>query len=210
MNCSKRLLPTLLAVLFFALTVMSGGAGAATLNVIGGILHGASGVDVGGTLYDVEFVDGTCIGLLSGCDEPSDFTFQSEAQAQAASSALFEQVFVDGLLGQFDSAPELTRGCETGDSYCAVITVFDLNSIGHINVQARNLDPFTWHNHPAQIEVFGDLMITDCCWDRGHDHSVDGDVTFAIWAVAIVPEPNTALLLGIGLAGLAARKGRVV
>tara|TARA_R110002126_G_C10482093_1_gene502037 strand:- start:2080 stop:2229 length:150 start_codon:yes stop_codon:yes gene_type:complete len=38
MNCSKRLLPTLLAVLFFAFTVMCGGvAGAATLNVVGGI-----------------------------------------------------------------------------------------------------------------------------------------------------------------------------
>ena len=184
----------------------SSGASGVTLNVVGGILNGAYGVGVGGAFYDVEFVDGSCVGLFGGCDESSDFTFQSEAGAQAASSALFEQVFMDGPWGQFDSSPELTRGCPTGDSNCAVITVYDLNSIGHINVQARNLDPFTWHNHPSQIEVFGDLMITDCCWSPAHDHGVDGDVTFAVWTLSAVPEPSTALLLGIGLSALAVRR----
>ena len=50
-------------------------ASAATLNVVGGQLMGASGVDVGGILYDVEFLDGTCIDLFSGCDESADFDF---------------------------------------------------------------------------------------------------------------------------------------
>ena len=36
---------------------LASGAQAVTLNVVGVILYGASGVDVGGTLYDVEFVD---------------------------------------------------------------------------------------------------------------------------------------------------------
>jgi hypothetical protein len=34
------------------LILMASGAQAATLNVVGGQLHGAFGVDVGGTLYD--------------------------------------------------------------------------------------------------------------------------------------------------------------
>ncbi len=62
-------------VLAMALAWMAGGAQAATLDIVGGILHGASGVDVGGTLYDVEFLDGTCIVLFNGCDQSSDFTF---------------------------------------------------------------------------------------------------------------------------------------
>ena len=42
------------------LVLMASSAHAATLNVIGAQLHGAFGVDVGGTLCDVEFLDGTC------------------------------------------------------------------------------------------------------------------------------------------------------
>jgi hypothetical protein len=49
--------------------VLSSAASAATLIVdSNGILTGATGVNVGGTLYDVEFVDGSCIALFDGCD----------------------------------------------------------------------------------------------------------------------------------------------
>jgi hypothetical protein len=56
-----------------ALILGAAGASGATLNASGGQILGASGVDVGGTLYDVEFLDGTCIALFSGCDEVSDY-----------------------------------------------------------------------------------------------------------------------------------------
>jgi len=72
-----------------------------------GQLLGASSVDAGGTLYNVEFLDGTCIDLYSGCDEVSDFTFQSFGAAQLASQALLDQVFIDGVDGLFDSDPTL-------------------------------------------------------------------------------------------------------
>jgi hypothetical protein len=39
--------------------VFASNAHAATLNVVDGQLMGAFGVDVGGSLYDVEFLDGT-------------------------------------------------------------------------------------------------------------------------------------------------------
>jgi len=44
-----------------------------TLIVNGGQLEGATGVDVGGTLYDVEFLDGTCVTLYMGCDSVDGF-----------------------------------------------------------------------------------------------------------------------------------------
>jgi hypothetical protein len=36
------------------------------LNVVGGQLLGASNVDVGGNLFNVQFLDGTCIDLFDG------------------------------------------------------------------------------------------------------------------------------------------------
>ena len=64
------------------LVLMASGAQAATLNVVDGQLMGASDVLVDGNLYDVQFLDGTCIDLYNGCDEISDLTFQTEASAK--------------------------------------------------------------------------------------------------------------------------------
>jgi hypothetical protein len=83
-----------------------------TINVVGGQLMGASGVLVDGNLYGVQFLDGTCIDLFNGCDDVSDFTFQTEASATLASQALLDQVFLDGVDGAVDSLPSLTNGCE--------------------------------------------------------------------------------------------------
>jgi opacity protein-like surface antigen len=57
-------------VLAVGLVLMASSAQAATLDVVGGQLHGAFGVDVNGSLYDVEFLGGTCIELFDGCDAP--------------------------------------------------------------------------------------------------------------------------------------------
>jgi hypothetical protein len=91
--------------LLVAFVLVASGAQAATLNVVDGQLMGASGVNVDGNLYDVQFLDGTCIGLYNGCDEISDFTFQTEASALLASQALLDQVFLDSPEGMFDSNP---------------------------------------------------------------------------------------------------------
>src|SRR6185503_10562256 len=72
-----------------------------------GVLTGAQNVRVGGTLYDVTFVDGTCTNVFVGCDSVSDFDFATSADADAAANALLGQVFV----GIFDTHPELTLGC---------------------------------------------------------------------------------------------------
>lgn len=56
-----RSLGTMLRVLlpFLVFLLVASGASAATLNVVGGQLLGASGVIVDGSSYDVAFLDGT-------------------------------------------------------------------------------------------------------------------------------------------------------
>ena len=101
---------TIAAICLLVASATTGSA--ANLTVVDGELQGASGVDVGGVLFDVSFLDGTCISVFDGCDDVSDFTFQSQADAALAGQALLDQVFVDGAQGNFDSQPELTRGIE--------------------------------------------------------------------------------------------------
>ncbi|HIG00776.1 MAG TPA: hypothetical protein EYQ66_05655 [Myxococcales bacterium] len=103
-------------VLVVGLVLMASGVQAATLNVIGGQLHGASGVIVDGNAYDVEFLEGSCISLFDGCDDVSDFTFQTQAAAILASQALLDQALLDGGAGLFDSQPGLTFGCVPSDT----------------------------------------------------------------------------------------------
>jgi hypothetical protein len=91
--------------------------------VDGGELVGATGVALGDDFYNVEFVDGTCIGLFSNCDNAiEDFAFTNISVVARAARALLEQVFIDNGF-DFDSKPELTRGCESSTS-CQVLIPF--------------------------------------------------------------------------------------
>ena len=112
---------------FVVVLALASTADAAFLTLNGNILTGATGVNVGGTLYDVVFVDGTCVAIFDGCDDPAtDFDFTTEADALAASQALLDQVFLNvSGGGQFDSTPALTFGC-VGFSVCSALTPFDL------------------------------------------------------------------------------------
>lgn len=165
----------------------------AGLIVESGILKGATGVDVGGTLYDVAFVDGTCTALFGGCDEVSDFDFSDEAGAIAASTALLEQVFIDSLAGPFDSQPELTQGC-SDDAVCGAMIPFALGDFTAIFRGAAN-----WSGGSTDA-------IADSSVFRGVDTSEFAHLAYALFtpsAVGAVPEPSTlaTMLLGLGLLG---------
>jgi hypothetical protein len=174
------------AICLLLLWLLGPTAGAATLDVRGGILYGAGGVLVNGTLYDVSFVDGTCVGLFSGCDSPLDLPFPSGAAAAAASQALLDQVFLDGPLGAFDSNPTLTLGCEAAFQIgaCSVFTPFDtlVN-----NALADN----------SSVEAFDAVRAAFTL--AGEDLTPYGTVVYGVWTVAVVPEPATALLWALGL-----------
>jgi len=181
-------LPTMVALMLLAPA-----ASAVTLNVVGGQLLGASGVDVGGTLYDVAFLDGSCVSLFDGCDAPADFTFTTIAAAAAASNALLTQVFLDGGLGAFDTQPELTNGC-TSLASCTAVTPYDSASGTVTLASGRN-------NAGATNDTVGGIGQASIADTTGSIAAV-----FAIWTPVPIPEPSTALLLTIGLVGLAAKR----
>jgi hypothetical protein len=171
-------------------------ASAATLNVSDGQLMGASGVDVNGALYDVEFIEGTCIALYSGCDEVSDFPFQTEDDARDAAQALLDQVFIDGVYGQFDTIPTLTYGCSYLTN-CYAIYPVALHSDDRLfkYMRAGNWDAPDFDN----VGVGNRYRIKNS--------SADAPIVYAVWSV--IPEPGTGLLVGLGLVALCARGRRV-
>ena len=165
-----------------AFALVASEAEAATLIVVAGQLRGASNVAVGESLYDVEFVDGTCIELFNGCDEPSDFAFTSLAAASIASHSLINRVFVDGVDGLFDSVPMSTNGCET--YWCIIVTPSEwLSEAAFIGTMSEN-----------DINEFGDGTydrILDSTWDT----TTRPAHVYARWT--LVPEPGTALLIAV-------------
>jgi hypothetical protein len=182
------------------LVLSASGASAATLNVVDGQLMGASGVIVAGSSYNVAFLGGTCIDLYNGCDSVSDFTFQTEPDALLASQALLDQVFIDGDSGDFDLEPSLTNYC--GDvSSCNVATPYGFGPFGGSPDELVLVGVAS--NHGAGMiadEVHAGGIILD------DDPSLTGSGGYAVWTPIPVPEPGTAVLMGLGLLGLGVRK----
>ena len=175
------------------LALLASGAGAATLNVVGGVLVGASGVNVNGTLYDVEFVEGTCITLYSGCDQNTDFPF-SPAGVQDAAQALFDQVFLDGPEGSFDTMPGTVAGCAP-ETWCDTYIPFSLGIIPTVNMIVMKV-----HNASPP---FTDIAGTKNEF-RTVDSLVEPGLNWAVWT--LVPEPGLVALLAAG--ALAVRSSR--
>jgi hypothetical protein len=165
------------------------------LQVSGGVLMGATGVDVGGALYNVQFVDGTCIAIFSGCDSTTDFTFTSNLAAKLASEALLNQVLLDTPSGAFDTSAA-TAGC--AGIPCVVFTPF-----GFI---ASVVDG--WELGNSALEA-GDNTQGNTV-TKSIDLSSNASKTFAVWSrsPAAVPEPTSLLLFSTGVAVLAATARR--
>ena len=179
-----------------ALFSMAGGAQAVTLDIVGGQLMGASDVSVDGALYDVQFRDGTCIGLFNGCDDISDFApIQSSAFAQLAMAALEAQVFINtGVAGEeFSTNPTLTNGCSDA-SQCWVRTPLSLFSsshpVGFVNVAVLTNFAGTGFNiKPGFEQTF-----------RDNDTGDEPEWVYAVWTAVAEPVPVPALPLpGIAL-----------
>lgn len=181
---------SILGLMVVGLLTMPMAAQAVALQVSGsGVLTGAADVDIGGTHYDVQFLDGSCVSLFTGCGNPADdFAFTNSAHAGIAGQALLDQVFTDTALGQFDSHPELTNGC-TEPGFCGVWFPYlvDNGTVALVFVDNR---------------FFGDDLVGEFSVLTTTDTTQFPNYTFARWSLVSVYEPGTLALLGLGLAGL--------
>ncbi len=184
-------------------------AAAATLNVSGGILTGASGVTVltaaGTKTYNVEFIDGSCTSLFTNCgaSDPgaTAFAFTLEADALAASQALLDQVFLDVAEGAFDSMPFLTQGCGSTIPLCLTLTPHGTGLVQGALFSAGRAGNWGSNTSPD----FADVSLSNTI----SDFTISPIVVFARWAeVAAVPLPAGAPLLLSGLAALAGLRWR--
>ncbi len=137
--------------------------------------------------YSVRFVDDTCINVFSGCDDVSDFDFQTEADAEAAAQALLVHVFVDNWM-LFDTTPSLTHGCAANS--CFIDFPYAFNEFGRVlGKSAVNREV---------NDGIGGLSIP-----IAHQYADDTFAVLARWTSQHgVPEPTTLALMGLGLAGI--------
>jgi hypothetical protein len=167
-----------------------------------GKLQGAFNVDVGGTLWDVVFRDGTFTSLFSDA-EAASIDGRTEREAIVLSEALLASVFVDGRddVFWFDSLPALTGGCNNtiacvaGTAYGPLVGVGrerSRNASGTINGARETEDKY--------------LNGYDILYD---DPTQFDDNIFGLGPVANqtqVPAPSTISIFALGLIGLAARR----
>lgn len=162
---------------------------AATPVIVDGQLKGASNVDVDGVLYDVEFVEGTCISVFDGCDSAEDFTFGDLATVAAASQALVDQVFLDRAEGAFDTDPTTTYGCTNAGlgSVQSPYAVFAPDDIG------------------VGIALNASTEIHDGIDDGNTQATADSSAgagqfyVFAVWTPSTSAVPGPGLLVGLAL-----------
>lgn len=189
-----------LTTAMIAMGLSAAPAAAATLILDGdGRLTGATDVNVGGSLFDVEFVDGTCTEVFGVC-ATSSFTFQTQADALAAATALGDQVLLNGMLGNFDTDLTATFGCDATSTNCRFIVPYSVQAVGNV----QQLANVSFLNRPGTDAI----LTTPLGIGSTNTESVFARFSPAVVVPGAVPEPSTWLmmLLGFGAIGATLRR----
>lgn len=204
------------SLIFAVLALAAVAANAVVLNLdAAGTLLGVSGVEVNGTAYDVQFMDGRCSDLYGGCDAASDFIFNTQETARDASLALLNQVF--NAFPTYDLDPSLTNGCPPNFySYyfgqtmggCSILTPFKVMPM--ISSAELQVATFLLYNDMRDFydvvpPLNNNIVMTQ--FADTNTGSARPPYIYAVWAAAgqhtptgnSVPEPTSLALFGLGL-----------
>ncbi|MES9943216.1 MAG: hypothetical protein ABW104_10450 [Candidatus Thiodiazotropha sp. 6PLUC2] len=163
-------------------------------------LTGISGITVDENIYNVSFVEGTCVELFGGCDERTDFFFQDTATAFAAFSGLMEQGLLDGPSGQFDSNPQLTYGCNNDQFFsrqCVIQAPILANEQGLVGLVFASAT-----NHISNNNDITTGLLLSASLSINADTALNDSAVWGVWSATTVPVPAAVWLFGSGLIGL--------
>ncbi len=199
-----------LAISVLVFTGVTQANAAVTYTVENGNLMSAQGIDVGGALYNVEFLDGKFEDLFTVSElrphaigagyyvfpEP----FETYEDIQPFGQALLDQVFVDTAAYAWDSVPSLVNGC-SHPTTCEMIIPFMVSSLpdgGTNGVHVYNSATDTT-NVSFQTQV-GDFIVlsgvdTDYPTDQFSHRTF---AKFSQQSVSPVPEAPNFVLLAVG------------
>jgi len=164
-------------------------------------------LEAGGLFFDVEFEDGSCVSVFSGCNEPADFNFLTQTTLidvmTALEAAFVDFTAIDGIPYTLDTTPEVVVGCGVGPGECRMLAPFTGTGFNFGFVEfdnnASGADP-VFASGPADATI---------------DRTPNLNITFArvteVEAPAsstAVPLPGGAALLPLALAGFAAVRRR--
>ena len=182
-----------------AIFSLSGAPALAATQIVdgGGKLTGATGVLINGSVYTVDFVDGTCSSVFGGasaaCDSTSNLAFTNFTDAETAAVALLDQVFLDTGLGQFDSNYTLTNGCAANSAQACYAKIPYAAGLSANAINSNTTDS-------------ANLALTSTA-----NTSTDDQFVYARFTLTgSVPEPSTwaMMLVGFGALGFAMRRQR--
>ena len=155
-------------------------------------LVGATGISVGGTLYNVAFADESCVNLFAGCDSAADFLFQTAESATQASQALLDQVFPTAPSVPF--ASQLRAPCDySPQSWCSILTPFSYDGT-HVVTSTMN------YNNPG-FKDDGPVLLN---WNPASNYTNPdaANIAFAVWSRVEEEPVSEPALLGILSFGL--------